>query len=115
MKIRRGDTVMIIAGKERGKRGQVLRVLPKSLRVVIDGLNIVKRHLKPRPKYPQGGVVEFPAPINSSNVLLVCSQCGKPMRVSLKLAEDGTKIRVCRKCGAAVSTTESKPAKKAKS
>lgn len=112
--IRRGDTVMIIAGKERGKRGQVIRVLPKSLRIVVDGLNLVKRHLKPRPKYPQGGVVEFPSPLNSSNALIVCSQCGKPMRVASKLV-DGSKIRVCRKCGAAVSTTQAEKPKKARS
>jgi large subunit ribosomal protein L24 len=98
--IKKGDTVVILAGKDRGKRGKVLRVVPKSGKVVVEGLNIVKKHEKPTKEAPQGGVIETPAPIDRSNVQVVCGGCRKPTRIGIKVADDGGRVRVCKKCGA---------------
>ncbi|NLH14882.1 MAG: 50S ribosomal protein L24 [Firmicutes bacterium] len=100
MKIKKGDTVVIIAGKDRGKRGKVLRVVPKTGKVIVEGLNIVKKHQRPTQEAPQGGVVETPAPIDRSNVQVVCGSCRKPTRVGVKVADDGERTRICKKCGA---------------
>jgi len=96
--VRRDDLVMVIAGKDRGKTGKVLRVLPKRQRVVVEGVNLVKRHLRPSLR-SQGGIVEREAPIHVSNVMLVCTKCGRPTRVGRRFLEDGRKVRVCKKCG----------------
>lgn len=100
MKIKKGDTVVIIAGKDRGKRGKVLRVVPKTGKVIVEGLNIVKKHQRPTQEAPQGGVVETSAPIDRSNVQVVCGSCRKPTRVGVKVADDGERTRICKKCGA---------------
>ncbi len=108
LKIKKGDNVQIIAGKDSGKRGSVLRVLPNEGRVVVDKLNMVKRHTKPRPaprssgsqQVIPGGVIEREAPLNISNVQLICPSCGRPSRVGYRINEkDGNKVRVCRNCG----------------
>lgn len=99
MSIRKGDTVEVLTGKDRGKRGKVLRVIPAKDRVVVDGVNIAKKHERPTRENPQGGVVESPAPIVRSNVMTVCGSCNKPTRVGSKLVGD-RQVRVCRKCGA---------------
>ncbi|MBE3591296.1 MAG: 50S ribosomal protein L24 [Firmicutes bacterium] len=100
MTVRKGDTVVVISGKDRGKRGKVLRVLPREERVVVEGVNIVKRHTKPNPpKVMQGGIIEQEAPIHRSNVMVVCRSCGEPTRVGKAILEDGTRARKCRKCG----------------
>jgi len=102
MKIRKGDQVKVVRGKEAGKTGKVLRIDVDRRRVVIERLNIMKKHTKPHPKKnPQGGVIEREAPIDASNVMLVCSACGQPTRVGYRLLEGGGKVRKCRRdnCG----------------
>jgi large subunit ribosomal protein L24 len=102
MKIHKGDQVKVVSGKESGKTGKVLRVDTESHRVVIERLNVVKKHTKPNPKTnPQGGVIEREAAIDVSNVMLVCPACGQPTRVGFRLLEGGGKIRTCRRanCG----------------
>lgn len=97
--IRRNDNVVVLAGKDRGKRGRVLKVIPAKNRVVVEGVNFIKRHTKPNPgQNVKGGVVEREAPLHASNVQLVCPECGSPSRVGRRLLEDGRKVRICRKC-----------------
>ncbi len=107
IKIKKGDSVMVITGKDAGKRGTVNRVLPGEGRVIVDKVNMIKRHTKPRPaprksgsqQVIPGGVIEREAPLSVSNVQLICPSCGKPSRVGHRVNEDGTKVRVCRACG----------------
>ena len=98
MKIRKNDNVIIVTGKDRGKRGKVRLVLPKESRVVVEGLNMIKRHSRARRAVRQAGIIELEAPIHVSNVMLLCNKCGKPTRVGLRLLDDGKKTRVCRSC-----------------
>jgi large subunit ribosomal protein L24 len=98
MSIRRGDEVVVIAGKDRGKRGEVTRVLPEANRVVIDGVNIVKRHLRRQPGSLQAGIIDMPAPLNRSNVMLVCPNCHRPTREARTVLADGSHARVCKHC-----------------
>lgn len=97
--VRRGDTVAVIAGRERGKRGKVLRVLPDAGRVVVEKINMMKKHQKPTQKLRQGGIIEREAALALSNVLLVCGRCDQPSRAGIKVLGDGRKVRVCRRCG----------------
>lgn len=97
--VRKGDTVMVISGKSAGKKGKVLEVRPKVSRVIVEGVNIAKRHTKPTRTNPQGGILEKEAPIHSSNVMPVCGKCNKPSRVAKKVLDDGKRIRICRRCG----------------
>ncbi|HZJ85000.1 MAG TPA: 50S ribosomal protein L24 [Syntrophomonadaceae bacterium] len=99
MRIKKGDNVQIIAGKDLGKSGKVLRVLPKEGRVVVEGVNRVKKHQKPTRALPQGGINRIETPLNVSNVMLVCERCKKPTRVGVKLLENQEKVRFCKKCG----------------
>ena len=99
-KIRKGDTVQVIAGKDKGKRGEIVSILPKKDAVVVSGVNIVKKAMKKRSQQDQGGIVEVEAPLHISNVALVCKKCG-PTRAGYKIDGD-KKIRVCRKCGEAL-------------
>ena len=95
--IRRGDTVVVVTGREKGKRGKVLRLLNKKDRVVIERINMVKRHVKPSQKHPQGGVIEKEGSLHLSNVRLFCSKCEAPRRT--RISDDGgKKMRVCVKC-----------------
>ena len=97
--IRRNDNVVVITGKDRGKRGRVLKVVPEKNRLVVEGVNIIKRHTKPNPQRQiKGGVVEREAALHASNVQIVCPECGKPTRLGKKILGDGRKVRVCRKC-----------------
>jgi large subunit ribosomal protein L24 len=97
--IRKNDTVLVIAGKDRGKRGRVLKILPDTNRLVVEGLNLIKRHTKPNPgKNIKGGIVEREASLHASNVQLVCPECGAQTRVGRKILGDGRKVRICRKC-----------------
>jgi large subunit ribosomal protein L24 len=98
MKIRKGDTVVIIAGKDRGKRGKVRRAWPDEERVIVDGLNMIKRHSRARRAARQAGIIELEAPLHVSNVMLVCEKCGKPTRVSFRFLDDGKKVRICNSC-----------------
>lgn len=97
--VKKGDTVLVLAGKYKGKKGKVLAAFPKKQRVLVEGVNIVKRHTRPTPRLPQGGIIEKEAPIHASNVMLVCTKCDKPTRVAKKFLEDGRKVRVCKRCG----------------
>lgn len=98
-KIRKGDTVQVITGKDRGKRGKVLRVMPKKGRAVVEGVNLVKRHVGRRRGVTQTGIITQEAPIHLSNLMLVCPSCGRAVRVGFRFLEDGRKVRVCKKCG----------------
>ncbi|MBI3769377.1 MAG: 50S ribosomal protein L24 [Deltaproteobacteria bacterium] len=98
-KIRKNDTVMVVAGRERGKTGKVLRVIREKNRVVIERLNMVKRHQKARGAQAPGGVLEKEASIDLSNVMLMCERCNAPVRIGGRRLEDGTGTRVCRRCG----------------
>ncbi len=97
--IRKNDSVVVTTGKDRGKRGRVLKVLPEKNRVVVEGVNFIKRHTKPNPQRNiKGGLVEREAALHASNVQLVCPECGKPTRVGRRILGDGRKVRICRKC-----------------
>jgi large subunit ribosomal protein L24 len=97
--VKRNDNVIVIAGRDRGKRGRVLRVLPHTTRLVIEGVNFVKKHTKANPqKNVKGGIVEREASVHASNVQIVCPECGKPTRAGRRRLEDGTSVRFCRKC-----------------
>lgn len=96
--IKKNDTVMIIAGKDKGKSGKVMRVIPKSNRAIVEKLNMVKRHLKPNQMNRQGGILEKEAPIHISNLKLVCTKCTGATRVGYKILEDNRKVRFCKKC-----------------
>lgn len=99
LKVRSGDQVLVIAGKDKGKKGKIARVIPDARRVVVEGVNLVKKHRRPTQKAMQGGIMEEEAPIHVSNVMVICRACGKPTRVGHKFLEDGRKVRSCRKCG----------------
>lgn len=98
MKIRKGDNVKVISGKDRGKTGIVERIFPKETRVLVSGVNIVKKHVKRRSEREPGGIIEKAAPISASNVMFVCSKCGLQTRVGYK-GEGRNKVRICKKCG----------------
>jgi len=98
VKIRKNDTVVIIAGKDKGKKGKVRRALPKDDRVLVEGLNMIKRHSRARRAARQAGIIELEAPIHVSNVMLLCNKCAKPTRVGFKILDDGKKVRICRSC-----------------
>jgi large subunit ribosomal protein L24 len=97
--IRKNDNVLVITGKDRGKRGRVLKVIPGRNRLIVEGVNMIKRHTRPNPnKQVQGGIVEREASLAASNVQLVCPECGAQTRVGRKILGDGRKVRICRKC-----------------
>ena len=96
--VKKDDQVMVIAGKEKGKSGKVLRVLPGSGQVMVESLNVVKRHSRPTRGGAQGGIIEKEAPLDASNVQLVCKGCNKATRTGIRVLEDGTKARFCKKC-----------------
>jgi large subunit ribosomal protein L24 len=96
--IKKDDKVKVIAGKDKGKIGKVLRLKRKNNRLIIENINMMKKHARPSAKHRQGGIIESESPIHSSNVMLMCSKCVTPVRIKMKRFEDGKKIRVCRKC-----------------
>jgi large subunit ribosomal protein L24 len=97
MKIKKGDQVKILSGKDRGKQGKVLRVMPKEDKVVVENINIRKKHVRPRREGEKGQIVEIPAPLHISNVALICTKCGKPTRTGFRF-EENKKVRYCKKC-----------------
>ena len=99
MKIIKNDTVKVIGGNYKGKIGKVLKINRKNNRIVVENINIIKRHVRPGGQHRQGGIIESEGPIQRSNVLLMCNKCVAPIRIKMKRLEDGKKIRVCRKCG----------------
>jgi large subunit ribosomal protein L24 len=102
VKIRKGDMVEVVTGKERGKQGKVLQVLAREKRILIEKLNLIKKHQKPNQSNKQGGIVDKEASIHISNVMLICTHCSKATRPATKLLENGKKIRVCKKCGESI-------------
>jgi large subunit ribosomal protein L24 len=99
MHIAKNDIVEVIAGNDRGKRGKVLKVLPRTKRLIVEGVNFIHRHTKPRTQGDQGGIIEKEGPIDASNVMLVCTKCDTGVRVRTKILADKTKTRVCTQCG----------------
>jgi large subunit ribosomal protein L24 len=102
MKIIRDDKVKVIAGNNKGKIGKVMKVIVDKNKVIVEGVNMVKRHQKPNQANQQGGIIEKEAPVHASNVMIVCPNCNKAVRISKKRAEDGTAERICRSCNKAV-------------
>ena len=100
MKIRKGDRVVVLSGKDRGKEGEVSIVSPKYGRVIVDGANITKKHQRPTRETMQGGIIDKEMPISVSNVAVISPQDGKPTRVGYRTANDGSKVRICRRTGA---------------
>jgi large subunit ribosomal protein L24 len=98
MKIRKGDRVQVLTGKDRGKTGTVTRSIPARGRVIVDGVNIAKKHQKPTSATQQGGIIDKEMPIPVANVAILCPSCGKPTRIGYRFEADGTKVRICRKC-----------------
>jgi len=98
VKVKKGDLVQVISGKDKGKRGKILRVIPRENKVIVENVNMVKRHQRPTPKLREGGIVEREAPIYACKVMIVCPSCDKPTRVGYKFVDD-RKVRYCKKCG----------------
>lgn len=97
--VKKGDTVVILSGKDKGKKGKIIEALPKKGKVVVEGVNKVKRHTKPTQSMPQGGIIVKEAPINSAKAMLVCPACEKPTRIKKTALANGKMARACRKCG----------------
>lgn len=98
LRIKKGDTAVVLTGKNKGKSGRVLTVLPAKESVIVEGLNIVKKHMKPNKKYTQGGIIEKESPLHISNVMLMCPKCNKPTRLGSTVLDNGKKLRTCKKC-----------------
>ena len=98
LSIKKGDEVMVIAGNDKGKRGEVLKTFPKDNRVVVEGINIVHKHQRPTQDMPQGGILEHEGPIDISNVMLICNHCDQPSKIAKKVLDSGEKVRVCKNC-----------------
>ena len=98
MKIKKGDQVLIIKGKDKGKKGKVLRGLPDEFKVLVEGVNVKKRHQRPKKEGEKGQIIEVPVPLSVSNLRLICPKCGKPTRVGFRVREKN-KYRICKKCG----------------
>jgi len=105
LKIKKDDIVKVIAGREKGKKGKVLRVFPPDNRLMVEKINMIKRHMRPSSQTRQGGIVEREAPFNISNVMIICSKCDEAVRVSHRRLDDGKKVRVCKKCGEVLDRT----------
>jgi large subunit ribosomal protein L24 len=103
MKIKKEDTVLVIVGKDKGKKGKVRQIMPKDNVLIIEGVNIIKRHMKPRGQARQAGIIEREAPLQISNVMLVCPKCNKPVRIQSKILEDGKRVRICGKCNEVIN------------
>lgn len=98
MKIRKNDNVLITVGKDKGKKGKVRKALPDKERVIVEGLNLIKRHSKTKGKTRQAGIIELEGPVHVSNVMVICNKCNKPVKVGVRILEDGKKARYCRNC-----------------
>jgi large subunit ribosomal protein L24 len=102
MKIKKNDTVLIISGKDKGKKGKIRFAYPEEDKVMVEGVNMIKKHAKAKPQVKQAGIIEREAPIKVSNVMLICSKCNKPARIGTRILQDGRKARFCRACGEVV-------------
>jgi large subunit ribosomal protein L24 len=103
MNIRKGDRVRVLTGKDRGKEGEVMRAIPTAGKVIVEGVNIARKHQRPTRATQQGGIIDRDMPLPVSNVALVCPSCGKPTRVGYKIDASGQKARVCKRCGGEIS------------
>lgn len=99
MKVKKGDQVLITSGDDRLKKGKILKLFPKEKKVLVEGVNISKKHVRPKRSGEKGQIVQMPKPISISNVKLICSKCGKAVKAGYKLTKDGKKYRICKKCG----------------
>jgi len=99
MKIKKNDTVVVIAGKAKGKRGKVLKLFPEKSRAIVEGVQFIKRHTKPRKQGQKAGILEKEAPVSVSNLMVVCVKCNKGVRVGARVLTDGKRARVCQSCG----------------
>ena len=99
MRIKKGDTVQVLSGNDKGKKGEVLEVIPKTEKIIVKGVNVRKKHIKPRKQGEEGGIIPVECAIDSSKVNIVCPKCGKSTRVEYKIEND-KKVRICKKCGA---------------
>lgn len=98
MKLKKGDNVLVISGKDKGKTGKIEKVFPAKNQVLVSGVNIIKKHVKPSKKNPHGGIIQLNKPISASNVMLICPQCNAATRVGFLVLESGKKLRICKKC-----------------
>ena len=98
MKIKKGDTVQVLSGNDKGKKGEVLEVLPKVEKVIVKGVNVRKKHMKPKKQGQEGGILSIECPVHSAKLGVVCSKCDKPVRIGYSIEKD-EKVRVCKKCG----------------
>ncbi|MCH8863795.1 MAG: 50S ribosomal protein L24 [Chloroflexi bacterium] len=98
MKIRKNDTILVITGKDKGKKGKVRLAYPKDKKVLVDGINFIKKHSRTKGKARQAGIIDLEAPIRASNVMLLCDKCNHPVRTGFTFLDDGRKVRVCRAC-----------------
>lgn len=98
-RVKKEDTVMVISGKDRGKKGKVLKTFPSEKKVIVEGVNFTKKHQRPTNQYREGGIIERESPIYVSKVMVVCPNCNRPTRIAHKVLENGEKVRVCKKCG----------------
>jgi large subunit ribosomal protein L24 len=103
LKIRKGDRVRVLTGKDRGKEGEVMRALPRKGKVIVDGVNVAKKSQRPTQTTKQGGIIDKDMPLPVSNVALVCPSCGKPTRVGYRFDGSGAKVRTCKKCGGEIA------------
>ncbi|ADC89392.1 ribosomal protein L24 [Thermocrinis albus DSM 14484] len=113
-KLRKGDTVVVLRGRERGKVGKIIRVLREEGRVIVEGVNLVKKHVKAIPNVREGGIFEVEAPLHISNVMLVCPKCNKPTRVGFRIVQEGgtlRKYRYCKKCNENIDVVREKAVK----
>ncbi|MDD2372018.1 MAG: 50S ribosomal protein L24 [Syntrophomonadaceae bacterium] len=99
MRIKKGDIVLVTTGKDAGKKGKVLKVIPAANKIVVEGINRVKKHQKPNRAIPQGGILKIETPMDASNVMLLCNKCDKPTRIGSKILDNQEKVRACKKCG----------------
>jgi large subunit ribosomal protein L24 len=97
--LRLNDQVEVIAGKDKGRVGKIIQVIPDDCRVKVQNINMVKRHSKPNMQNQQGGIIDMEAPLHVSNLMLICAKCARPVRIRNKILEDGSKVRVCKRCG----------------
>jgi len=99
MRIKKGDNIIVISGKDKGKQGKVIKVLPEDEKIIVENINLKKKHQRPKTGGKKGEKIEVPRPISISTAALICKNCGKPTRVGRKILPDGKKIRICKKCG----------------
>lgn len=110
--VKKGDKVLVLSGKDKGKKGKVLQVKPNDMKVLVEGVNMVTKHMKPKGRYQQGGIMEQEAPINSSKVMYFCDKCSKPSKIGKKILDNGQKVRFCKKCNEVIDVIKEAKADK---